>query len=202
MPNSKPMTGLPINAAVGIRTCPKFLALLAEFYETAPAVAPICAELVGPRELPEPYRGLLAHTNDMTPTLEQYHGEKVELRVLKRHVDESSLHRHILLVGARTKRPVEYGAIRIWLESLDEQTRQDVLACRTPLGRILLSRGVAHRSCPGGFFKIEPTPLMLRLLEIEEAPWLYGRCNCLSNHLGRTIAEVVEILPNVSREEE
>jgi chorismate-pyruvate lyase len=199
--DARPKTNLPIESAIGVRTCPKFLALLGEFYDSSRAAPPILAELVGANDIPEPYRGLLAHTNDMTPTLERFHGEKVGLRVLNRHVDGSSLRRHILLAGERTRRPVEYGAIRIWLESLDEKARRDVLACRTPLGRILESRDVAHRSCPGGFFKIKPTPLMARLLETEETAWLYGRCNCLSNHLDGTIAEVVEILPQVSREE-
>ncbi len=184
--------------ALFVTTCPKFLGLLRQFYDRLPEQPPTDAELIEPEEVPQPHRSLLVHCNDMTPTLEGYHGEKIVLRVLQRSVTEESLSRHIVLEGLRTGKPVEYGAIRIDLGPLDEDSRRQVLECRVPLGSILNSHGVAHASCPGGFFRVRPNALIRRVLSLNGTPWLYGRCNCLSDSQGRMIAEVVEILPCTS----
>jgi len=44
---------------------------LDEFYARAGLPMPSLQELTG-KEVPEPYRSLLVHENDMTPTLEQF----------------------------------------------------------------------------------------------------------------------------------
>jgi chorismate-pyruvate lyase len=180
-----------------VRSCPTFLNLLGQFYAALPEPLSLEAVLVAPAVIPEPYRRLLVHANDMTSTLERFYGEQVELSVLHRWVDDDILSRHIVLIGAQSRRPVEYGAIRIHLPAMDETARQKVLECRLPLGGILKSQGVAHKGCPGGFFTVQANDLIRRALQLQGQPWLYGRCNCLSNAAGRTIAEVVEILPNV-----
>jgi chorismate-pyruvate lyase len=179
----------------GRLACPRFLSLLARFYEGLPEPPPLDAMLVEPAEMPEPYRGLLVHENDMTPTLEAFHRERLKLRVIQRRLVGETFSRHIVLVGAKSGRPVEYGAIRIQLGALDEAARREVIECRTPLGRILESHGISHKCCPGAFFRIETNDLMSQALRAPVGRRLYGRCNCLSDGEGRTIAEVVEILP-------
>lgn len=181
--------------ALFVTTCPKFLALLGTFYEALDHSLSLDAELVSPEEVPEPYRQLLVHRRDMTPTLEQYHGEQVELEVLQRWTAGEHFFRHIALVGVSSGRPVEYGAIRIDLGALDDAARRQVLECRVPLGRILASLGITHQGCPGGFFRILSNALISRVLRIEGPQRLYGRCNCLTDAAGRTIAEVIEIMP-------
>jgi hypothetical protein len=190
-------TTVPVRETLEIvGECPKFLHLLGAFYQEMAEAPPSVAELVDPRTIPEPCRRLLAHRHDMTPTLEEYYREKADLRVLARAVDGESLFRHVVLQGAESKRPFEYGAIRIALPALAGPARRQVIECRTPLGRILRTHGISHRSCPGGFFKIQANRLMVRALALDGPRWLYGRCNCLSGEAGRVIAEVVEILPN------
>jgi hypothetical protein len=174
--------------------CPKFLTVLHGFYTSA-AAPPTQAELIAAAAIPQPYRRLLAHTDDMTSTLTKHHGEKLALRVLDRHIQKEVLSRHIYLETVQTRRPVEYGAIRIRLDVLDEKVRREVLECETPLGGILNAAEVCYRSCPGGFFKVASNELINRVFRLSEPHWLYGRCNCLSDGLGRAIAEVVEILP-------
>lgn len=184
--------------ALFVATCPKFLSLLGSFYETLPEPLPLRAELIDPGEIPEPYRGLLVHRSDMTSTLHRYHGETVELRVLQRFSAGNFFFRHIVLEGTASGRPWEYGAIRIALQTLSEPARRQVLECRVPLGGILNSLGIAHQSCPGGFFRVQSNELMSEVLELDGPRWLFGRCNCLTNAAGETIAEVIEILPTLT----
>ena len=181
--------------ALFVTTCPKFLRLLGSFYEALPEPLPLKAELVDPTTIPEPYRGLLVHRNDMTSTLQRHHGENVELRVLQKFSTGHVFFRHIVLEGTLSGRPVEYGAIRISLRTLSEAARRQVLECRVPLGGILNACAIAHQSCPGGFFRVQSNELMNEVLGLDGPQWLYGRCNCLSNAAGETIAEVIEILP-------
>jgi hypothetical protein len=43
---------------------------------------------------------------------------------------------------------------------------------------------------------------MNEVLALDGPQWLYGRCNCLSNASGETIAEVIEILPILPGDQE
>lgn len=180
---------------LALLTCPKFLALLDRFYAGMPRRLPLEASLVAADDVPPPYRGLLVHRNDMTSTLQRHHGEKVALKVLERAVTDGCLERHIVLEGERTRRPLEYGAARIELGHLSEEARQQVLDCREPLGSILSTHRMVYECCPGGFFRIRSNELIGRVLQLDRPQWLFGRCNCLSDASGRTIAEVVEVLP-------
>ena len=196
-----PSSLIPNLSSSSVATCPKFLSLLGGFYEAADEPLPLDAVLIDPADMPEPYHELLVHRNDMTPTLERYHGERVELRVLQHRAIDNQFFRHIVLEGSVSQRPLEYGAIRIALGSLEEPARRQVLECRTPLGRILGSLGIVHQACPGGFFKIRSNALIARVLQLAGRPWLFGRCNCLAGAAGETIAEVIEIMPILSGDE-
>jgi hypothetical protein len=184
------MDGLPV-----IGQCSRLLTVLNRFYDGVPDRAPLAVELLDGASVPEPYRSLLVHQRDMTSTLAKYHGEAMHLRVLERTIGPSELDRHIVLETAESRRPVEYGAIRIHLRNLEAPLREEVIACRDPLGAILNRHGVFYGSCPGGFFQVRSGDLINKLFRLDR-PWtLYGRCNCLSNGRGADIAEVVEILP-------
>lgn len=178
-----------------LTTCPKIFGLLNHFYRTDPEQPPLEAHLLDPAELPEPYRRLLVHQSDMTSTLARYHEDEITLRVLERVLTPGSLSRHSVLVGRREGRPVEYGAIQISLDTLDEEARAKVIAGREPLGGILNARGIRYESCPGGFYRVRSNEVIDRVFALAGPQWLYGRCNCLTDLSGRTIAEVVEILP-------
>ena len=100
----------------------------------------------------------------------------------------------IVLETETSRRPVEYGAMRILLPLLSEAARLEVLAARSPLGAVLARHGLAYRHCPGGFFKIRSNRLIEQSLGLPAPQWLYGRCNCMSDSVGRVVAEVVEVL--------
>src|SRR5262245_13832528 len=56
---------------------------LDEFYARSGMALPKIERVAG-EELPEPQRTLLVHQNDMTPTLENFHGGQIHLEILKR----------------------------------------------------------------------------------------------------------------------
>ncbi len=178
-----------------VESCNHFLALLGEFYETLSEPPAICATFVPAESLPQPQHDLLVHCSDMTSTLARYHGEPMALKVLQRHQGPQWYRRHIVLETETSRRPVEYGAMRILLPLLSEAARLEVLAARSPLGAVLARHGLAYRHCPGGFFKIHSNRLIEQALALPSPQWLYGRCNCMSDCAGRVVAEVVEVLP-------
>ena len=175
--------------------CDHFLALLSDFYETLPEPPSIDVTFVPAETIPQPQRDLLVHFQDMTLTLGRHYGEPIALDVLHRHQGPQWYRRHIVLETAVSRRPVEYGAMRILLPLLSEAARLEVLAARKPLGEVLARHGLAFRHCPGGFFKIRSNHLIELALALTRPQWLYGRCNCMSDSVGRVVAEVVEVLP-------
>ncbi len=74
---------------------------------TAPHTSDLCRVLgsagatmrpIDASQLPEPYRELLAHDRDMTPTLEAFCGERLHLNLLHREVIGDVMLRRVLLV--------------------------------------------------------------------------------------------------------
>jgi len=144
-------------------------------------------------ELPSPYRELLDHERDMTGTLEAYWGGPLTLRALRMERAGDLLLRRVVLCSA--ERPVAYGAIRIQLAPFDERARELILAASLPLGAILRSEGIEHRARAVGFFRAQADALTLAGLDLAGSEPLYGRLAHLGDGRGRTLADVVEILP-------
>jgi len=167
---------------------------LDDFYQRAGLTLPPMIPVSG-HEVPEPYRGLLVHTRDMTPTLENAYGRNIHLRVLERTLAGNVLSREVVLVPEGGSAPVAFGVIKINLEHFSDPARAVVLECREPLGAILRSHAVTHSSQPDVFFRVEADALMCGALHLSEPRTLYGRRNVLRDGAGRTLAQVVEILP-------
>ena len=147
-------------------------------------------------EVPEPYRGLLVHDRDMTPTLENYWESQIALDVLARSQTGGDLLRHVILRAAGGQ-PAAFGAIRIHLEPFPPAARQDILQCRQPLGSLLRKHAIPHSSAPTGFFRMPPNALTRQAFGSADASAHYGRHNRLSSDAG-LLAEVVEILPRLA----
>lgn len=167
---------------------------LAEFYamngQTVPNVEPIEGE-----DMPQPYRQLLVHSNDMTPTLEEYWKQSIHLRPLSVNREGDLLTRQVVLVASENHRPVEFGAIKIHLQRLPEPVQKLIIEGHTPLGAILREHQVEHRSRPSGFFRIASDAVTTTSFDLHNDHTLYGRHNLLLNLDDKPIAEVVEILP-------
>jgi chorismate-pyruvate lyase len=169
------------------------------FYTEAGLAVPRVDAISG-EEVPEPYRRLLVHRHDMTPTLEAFHQEPIHLRVLARRHDREALWRQVVLTLDVSVRPVEFGAIVIYLQHFPPAARQEILEGWRPLGAILRDHGIEHQSCPSHFLRVTSDGVMNEALGLTEPKPLYGRRNVLRNGAGYELADVVEILPPVEEE--
>jgi chorismate-pyruvate lyase len=146
--------------------------------------------------LPRPLRDLLVHRNDMTPTLENFYGRSIHIRVTRRRHTAEEYCRQVVLLLEGGEEPVEFGANRIWLGFFPEEARRLILEEREPLGHILRDFGVTHTCEPNAFFRVASDPMINEALGLRGAHILYGRHNRLFDPEGNLISEVVEILKN------
>jgi hypothetical protein len=169
-------------------------ALLRRFYARAGLATPRLRLVQGP-DLPEPYKSLLVHSMDMTPTLRSFHGRELQVSVLGRERQGDAYWREVVLQRAGDLVAVEYGVIRICLALLPPAAAERVLEERWPLGKILQEEAIAHLSWPQAFFRVEADARLSELLGVNPAATLYGRRNVLVDGSRRLLAEVIEILP-------
>ena len=167
---------------------------LDEFYEAAGLPLPPMNAISG-SDVPEPYRSLLVHARDMTPTLEGAYGRNIQLRVLQRSLASNVLSREVVLVPEGSSAPVAFGVIKINLEHFPGDAKDLVLEGRQPLGAILRSQAIEHASHPDTYFQLHADALIRKALHLPEPCVLYGRRNVIASGNARTLAHVVEILP-------
>ena len=152
-------------------------------------------EAIDGKDVPEPYRSLLVHAHDMTPTLEKFHGAEVHLTVMRRQQRGDFYFREVVLTLDGTNRPVEFGAIKMNLTLFSPAARKLILEEREPLGHILRDCAVAHASRPKAYLRVESDEFINRALQITGRHTLYGRRNTHFDTHERALAEIVEILP-------
>lgn len=167
---------------------------LDEFYALAKRELPVIDQVEG-EEVPEPYRQLLVHTTDMTPTLEKFYEERIYLNVISRQTRGDFYFREVILLTQRTRKPVEFGAIKINLGLIPPPARRLILEEQEPLGSILADFKIPHTSKPKAFLRIEADAFIKGALQVSGKHVLYGRRNTLFDPNQRPLAEIVEILP-------
>ena len=145
--------------------------------------------------IPQAYRELLDHSNDMTSTLQRFHDEEIRVHALESRRDDTYYEREVLLVTRDTRKTVEFGAIRILLERFPTGAQHEIFRAEMPLGAILQSFGIEYKSKPRAFFEIESDDVMNAALKLSRTQTLYGRCNEITNSDSQVLAEIVEILP-------
>lgn len=133
------------------------------------------ATLLHASALPEPYRGLLAHTHHMTVTMEALYGSPVDVRVLNSDRLGDFYHRRIVLTLQSTGQIVQYGLVRIDLSLCSPPVRSAILSQNTPLGRILIEHNVLRRIEPTAFLRIDPGPTLTQALQLAKPMPLFGR---------------------------
>src|SRR5438270_6145301 len=72
-------------------------------------------ELVAADEVPPPYNRLLVHEHHMTVTVEEFHGDLVDVRVLAQRQDDDAYARMILLALQHSGKVVQFGIMRVQL---------------------------------------------------------------------------------------
>src|SRR6185436_1350906 len=168
MPAREPIPVGELNLATAALVHP-----LDEFYRQMGRALPPLQQVDG-EAVPQPYKQLLVHHDDMTPTLEKYHGRDIHLRLLGRRRKGSSYFREVVLLLDGTDQPVEFGAIKIDLD------------------RILHECGVKHSSRPKAFLRLASDHFINDALQLTGANVLYGRRNTLFDLQERPLAEIVE----------
>ncbi len=151
---------------------------------------------VSPDEIPEPYRSLLVHSHHMTVTVEQFYGDRVDVRVLETRTDGAEYSRKILLTLAGDGRVVQFGTVFIDLDLLAPTVRQQIVAGDTPLGRVLIQNDVLREVRPTGFVKVSPHATMRSWFGMAGDASLYGRLGVITAD-GQPAIEVLEILAPV-----
>ena len=177
-----------------IQSNPDVLFPLNRFYETEHLALPKTVLMAG-ADLPEPYRGMLDHDRDMTPTLEAFHDSRIHLELVKKDHRGGFYFREVILRLDRDEKPVEFGANKLHIGIFSEEAQEQILLEQVPLGRILKECGVRHVTEAKFFLRVEPDELICRALELESPVTLYGRKAVISDHKGLVLSEIVEILP-------
>jgi len=167
---------------------------LNEFYEQLGLPLPAVTRVDG-LDMPEPYRSLLVHDQDMTPTLERAHDSNILLRVLRRTLEGNVLSRQVVLIPEGRSAPAAFGAIKIYLQHFPDAAKPTVLEGKQPLGAILRDHGIQHAGHPEAYLHVTADALIHNALGLVEPARLYGRRNSLVDATGRTLARVIDILP-------
>ena len=169
---------------------------LNRFYETEHLSLPN-TNRVPSSALPEPYRGMLDHKRDMTPTLEAFFRETIAISIIHSGRKGDAYTREVVLYTEQTRKPVAYGSIDIHLENIMGGARTDILTGRLPFGSILHKHAIKHVSAPSAFFEIDSDTQTQKHFRLPGPTRLCGRRNRLSTPEGLTLADIVEILAPV-----
>ena len=155
-----------------------------------PEITPLRAQ-----HIPAPYKELLVHERNMTPTLEDFHHSRLHIERMNVLPGPGDTTREVILRTDTDHRPVEYGASRVFLSALTPRALDLINEGELPLGTVLNICDCRHTVEPSGFFKIKPTPFFRRIFGALPNVALYGRRNTLVALNGTPLAEVCEVLP-------
>ncbi len=169
---------------------------LDDFYAQALRALPEIVAVDGD-DVPEPYRSLLVHDSDMTPTLEKFHADMIHLKVLRSQERDGAYYREVVLLLDRSDAAVEFGAIKISLNLFPAAAQRAILNETMPLGHLLAEFHIKHTSRPKAFLKIQADDFICDALGLRKPVVLYGRRNTLFDSQQRSLAEIVEILPKL-----
>jgi chorismate-pyruvate lyase len=171
-----------------------FIYPLSEFYAHAKLPLPRI-EMIPGDAVPEPFKSLLVHHNDMTPTLEAFHKSDIHLEILTRERRGDFYFREVVLRLHRDESPVEFGANKVYVGRFPEAARELILAEQIPLGRILKDCGVKHHTEAKAYLRVEADDLIGRAFDLPAKTTLYGRKAVICDGQDRPLSEIVEILP-------
>jgi hypothetical protein len=143
--------------------------------------------------MPEPARELLAHTDHMTVTVEQFHQSPVDVHVLDTLVTSTHYARKITLTRQRDGRVVMFGIMRVNLRLLPPEVRLEIEAQQTPLGRILIEHDVMRKIHLMSLWEVTPGADLCRVFGLSSPQITYGRAAVIDCNTEPAI-ELLEIV--------
>lgn len=143
--------------------------------------------------MPDKFRQLLSHNEHMTVSVEGHHGCPVALEVLQCRTEGSIYIREIVLRRTTDRQVVLYGIVRLQLNALEEAPRREILAAKTPLGRILIEHNVLREVELVDLWKVEVGSKLADLLGVPVRSTTYGRTAMIyfSNQPALELLEIV-----------
>jgi len=173
------------------RLSPDLQVLLDLFYSSSDELGQFLE--VDAEDVPEPYRGLLAHDKHMTVTVEEFHGSKVDVKVLATRRDNGFYSRKILLTRQSDGQVVQFGIPRLNMSYLDEEVRREIESETKPLGRVLIDHNVLREVQFAGLWKVQPGPDLCRMFGLAAPQTVYGRTALIYCN-GEPAIELLEIV--------
>jgi chorismate-pyruvate lyase len=156
------------------RNLPPDLRVLVDLFYPAPALLGEFHE-VEARDVPEPFRRLLAHDEHMTVTVEAEYGEPVDVGVLTVHTTTTHYSRKIVLRRRSNRDVVLFGLVRLNVGFLGEDVRREIESQGTPLGRILISHNVMRHVKLLSLWRVEAGPDLRQQFGQPHLATCYGR---------------------------
>ena len=175
------------------RNSPVLDALVDLFYESMSELGDF-EEIRG--EAPTPYDELLAHHKHMTVTVERFHGSPVDVKVLDVHQSRTHYSRKILLTRQSDGAVVQFGLVRLCLDFLDPEIRQEIESQHTPLGRILIEHNEMRDVQLISLWKVIPGEDLRKLFGLDNSDVTYGRTALIYCN-GVPAVELLEIVAPV-----
>lgn len=144
-------------------------------------------------QCPAAYQRLLNHSAHMTVTVEQYHGQSVNVQVLDQLTVDQTYHRKILLRRSTDDQVVQFGIVSVNLDCLAEKVCEQIMAGTTPLGRILIQHQVMREVQLCGLWRIQCGPELSDLFDLPHGAVTYGRTAriLVKGHSGIELLEIV-----------
>ena len=170
---------------------PNLEMLLGLFYQDAAEFGAI--EATAADDMPTVARKLLDHEHHMTVTVEDHHDCEVDVQVLETLFAGQAYSRKILLTKQTDSTVVQFGIVRLNFEVLATHVQQEIVAEKTPLGRILINHNVLRRVELSQLWKIQAGQDLAELFRVTPGTIVYGRtawiyCN------GEPAIELLEVV--------
>ncbi len=142
---------------------------------------------------PANYQSMLAHESHMTVTVERRHGCQVNVEVLDSRTTDTHYLRKILLRRSTDGRAVQFGIVRLALVVLQPEVRDEIMAQRIPLGRVLIEHNVMRKVQLNGLWSVACGTELAELFEVESGHPTFGR-TALIYCDGEPAIELLEIV--------
>lgn len=150
-------------------------------------------EVQSAQDCPREYRAMLAHEAHMTVTVEQRHECSVDVEVLESHKTDTHYLRKILLRRTSDRRVVQFGIVRLALNALQPIVRDEIMAQKIPLGRVLIQHNVLRHVQLNSLWKVACGEELANLFEVELGHITFGRTALIYCN-GEPGVELLEII--------
>ena len=124
---------------------------------------------------PPDYNHLLNHNHHMTVTVEAFHRDSVNVKVLRSSKNAAHYCREILLTLQKSHRVVQYGIVRLNLATVAEAPRAEILEEKKPLGRVLIEHQVLREIELFDLVRVTCGSALAKLFSVAEGTTTFGR---------------------------